>query len=320
MIHHQPINAPTAGAQTLPMDGIGSLDHDPPRRPSADWRVLTTADAAGTNGLTVEKLRSQVSAQEAAAAETEAEVAARLQSAATLQHHQHELQQQEAAARQTGEALAAQLSRAVLTVRQRAMLYAIELEMMRYARELRSPALPIEGNCKCSLQYVSTATTQIARRTDGRWSAKILECYPRTERQLRQIVLSLFIFCVEPTKISKMHHSMDTCPLIPTDMTREKMEKWAAAQARGEKIDIDVYGKPTEKQIRELENIRSLSRELQDNLHGFPMDGIGILGHDPPGGPSADWWVLTTADAAGTNGLTCLPKHGGARDRSQEKG
>ncbi|CAH0400269.1 unnamed protein product [Chilo suppressalis] len=46
----------------------------------------------------------------------------------------------------------------------------------------------------------------------------------------------------------------------------------------------------------------------------FPMDGIGRLGHDPPRGPSADWWVLTTADAAGTNGLTCLPKHGGVRD------
>ncbi|RVE53957.1 hypothetical protein evm_001360 [Chilo suppressalis] len=46
----------------------------------------------------------------------------------------------------------------------------------------------------------------------------------------------------------------------------------------------------------------------------FPMDGIGSLGHNPPRGPSADWWVLTTADAAETNGLTCLPKHGGARD------
>ncbi|RVE46417.1 hypothetical protein evm_008951 [Chilo suppressalis] len=48
--------------------------------------------------------------------------------------------------------------------------------------------------------------------------------------------------------------------------------------------------------------------------HAFPMEGIGRLGHDPPRGPSADWWVLTTADATGTNGLTCLPKHGGARD------
>ncbi|RVE41015.1 hypothetical protein evm_014335 [Chilo suppressalis] len=46
----------------------------------------------------------------------------------------------------------------------------------------------------------------------------------------------------------------------------------------------------------------------------FPMDGIGRLRHDPPRGPSADWWVLSTADATGTNGLTCLPKHGGARD------
>ncbi|RVE44991.1 hypothetical protein evm_010355 [Chilo suppressalis] len=49
-------------------------------------------------------------------------------------------------------------------------------------------------------------------------------------------------------------------------------------------------------------------------VQGFPMDGIGGLGHDSSRGPSADWWVLTTADAAGNNGLTCLPKHGGARD------
>jgi hypothetical protein len=37
-------------------------------------------------------------------------------------------------------------------------------------------------------------------------------------------------------------------------------------------------------------------------------------GHNPPREPSADWWVLTIANAAGTNGLTCVPKHGGARD------
>jgi hypothetical protein len=37
-------------------------------------------------------------------------------------------------------------------------------------------------------------------------------------------------------------------------------------------------------------------------------------GHNPPRLTSADWWLLTTANAAGTNGLTCLPKHGGARD------
>jgi hypothetical protein len=29
---------------------------------------------------------------------------------------------------------------------------------------------------------------------------------------------------------------------------------------------------------------------------------------------SGDWWMLTTANAAGTNGLTCLPQHGGGRD------
>jgi hypothetical protein len=37
-------------------------------------------------------------------------------------------------------------------------------------------------------------------------------------------------------------------------------------------------------------------------------------GYNPPHGPSADW-VLTTANAAGPNGLTCLPKHGGARNK-----
>jgi hypothetical protein len=35
-------------------------------------------------------------------------------------------------------------------------------------------------------------------------------------------------------------------------------------------------------------------------------------GHNPPRGPSAGWWVLTTAYAAGTYSLMCRPKHGGA--------
>jgi hypothetical protein len=37
-------------------------------------------------------------------------------------------------------------------------------------------------------------------------------------------------------------------------------------------------------------------------------------GHNLPRGPSAGWWVLTTANAAGIYGLTCLPKHSGIRD------
>ncbi|CAG9793651.1 unnamed protein product [Diatraea saccharalis] len=40
------------------------------------------------------------------------------------------------------------------------------------------------------------------------------------------------------------------------------------------------------------------------------------MGHDLPRWPNADWRVLTTANAAGTNGLTCLPKHGVARDNN----
>jgi hypothetical protein len=37
----------------------------------------------------------------------------------------------------------------------------------------------------------------------------------------------------------------------------------------------------------------------------------GEPGYNPP---SVGWWVLTTANAAGIKDLTCLPKHGGARD------
>jgi hypothetical protein len=41
---------------------------------------------------------------------------------------------------------------------------------------------------------------------------------------------------------------------------------------------------------------------------------IKRTGHNPPRVPSADWWMLTTANTAGSNGLTCLLKHGKARD------
>jgi hypothetical protein len=37
-------------------------------------------------------------------------------------------------------------------------------------------------------------------------------------------------------------------------------------------------------------------------------------GHNLPRGLSADWWELTTANAAMTNDLTYLPKHEGVRD------
>jgi hypothetical protein len=33
------------------------------------------------------------------------------------------------------------------------------------------------------------------------------------------------------------------------------------------------------------------------------------MGHNPPCGPGADFWVLTTANAAGTNGLTFSQQH-----------
>jgi hypothetical protein len=39
---------------------------------------------------------------------------------------------------------------------------------------------------------------------------------------------------------------------------------------------------------------------------------IRRMDHNLPRRPRAGWWVLTTANAAETNGLTCFPKHGGA--------
>jgi hypothetical protein len=43
---------------------------------------------------------------------------------------------------------------------------------------------------------------------------------------------------------------------------------------------------------------------------------IRRMGHNPPREPSAKWWVLTTTNAAGTNSLTCLSKHGVARNNT----
>ncbi|CAG9791708.1 unnamed protein product [Diatraea saccharalis] len=47
---------------------------------------------------------------------------------------------------------------------------------------------------------------------------------------------------------------------------------------------------------------------------GLPYGWLRRMGHDPPRWPNAR--VLTTANAAGTNGLTCLPKHEVARDNN----
>ncbi|XP_052749017.1 fatty acyl-CoA reductase wat-like isoform X2 [Galleria mellonella] len=63
-----------------------------------------------------------------------------------------------------------------------------------------------------------------------------------------------------------MNQSLIESPLLNTDLTKSKMERWVEAQAKGEKIDINVYGKASEKQLKELENVRNLNKELQDQL------------------------------------------------------
>nr|QLI61993.1 fatty acyl-CoA reductase 3 [Streltzoviella insularis] len=64
-----------------------------------------------------------------------------------------------------------------------------------------------------------------------------------------------------------MNHSLEECPLRQYTLTRDKMERWVSAQSKGEKIEVDIYGEPSEQQLKELEHIRSLSKELQENLH-----------------------------------------------------
>jgi hypothetical protein len=59
---------------------------------------------------------------------------------------------------------------------------------------------------------------------------------------------------------------------------------------------------------------------LIDHYHNYQPINVPIavaqacLMDYPPREHSADWWVPTSANAAGTNSLTCIPKHGGARD------
>ncbi|CAH2101865.1 unnamed protein product [Euphydryas editha] len=64
-----------------------------------------------------------------------------------------------------------------------------------------------------------------------------------------------------------MNYSLEDSPLLRTDLTKDKLSKWVEGQRRGESIRLDVYGKPSEKQLKELENVRKLTKELQENLH-----------------------------------------------------
>ncbi|XP_045458029.1 fatty acyl-CoA reductase wat-like [Melitaea cinxia] len=64
-----------------------------------------------------------------------------------------------------------------------------------------------------------------------------------------------------------MNFSLEETPLAKTTLTKDNIAKWVEGQRKGEPIRIDVYGKPSDKQLRELENVRKLSKELQENLH-----------------------------------------------------
>ncbi|XP_022125582.2 fatty acyl-CoA reductase wat isoform X1 [Pieris rapae] len=52
-------------------------------------------------------------------------------------------------------------------------------------------------------------------------------------------------------------------PLENTEVTREKISAWA--DSHGAK-QVDVYGKPSNSHLQELERVRNLSKELQNNL------------------------------------------------------
>jgi hypothetical protein len=57
-----------------------------------------------------------------------------------------------------------------------------------------------------------------------------------------------------------------------------------------------------------------VKRGCLGGISDIPLLHIRRTCHNPPRGPCAGWWVLTTANATGTNSLTCLLKHGGVRD------
>ncbi|CAK1546380.1 unnamed protein product [Leptosia nina] len=63
-----------------------------------------------------------------------------------------------------------------------------------------------------------------------------------------------------------MNFSDIESPLLRTDRTKDKMALWVESQCSGAKARVDVYGKPTDVQLQELERVRNLSKELQDNL------------------------------------------------------
>jgi hypothetical protein len=80
--------------------------------------------------------------------------------------------------------------------------------------------------------------------------------------------------------------------------------------------------------LRALETFYLLSNWENKNYNhhhqpiNVPIAGAQAFHMDYPQGERAittqaqcglDWWVLTTANAAGTNGLMCLPKHGRAQ-------
>ncbi|CAH2235457.1 jg13307 [Pararge aegeria aegeria] len=64
-----------------------------------------------------------------------------------------------------------------------------------------------------------------------------------------------------------MNYYLSETPLARTELTKDKMAQWMEGQRKAEALEnIDVFGKPTDKQLNELNNVRKLSKELQENL------------------------------------------------------
>ncbi|RVE43467.1 hypothetical protein evm_011884 [Chilo suppressalis] len=113
------------------------------------------------------------------------------------------------------------------------------------------------------------------------------------------------------TQPPRAGHPAHVCgvPVIPRETPAvEPRRGWEAAGCGVAEESLNGDPEASHKAVYKPINVPTAGAQA------FPMDGVERLSHDPPRGPSADWWVLTTADAGETNGLTCLPKHGGARD------
>ncbi|CAH0403655.1 unnamed protein product [Chilo suppressalis] len=292
--HHHPINVSTAGAQAFPMDGIERLGHDPPRGPSVDW--WTTAAAAipaatAVDSLTFPALPRLQGPREA------------LESYLVTETYYHQQQ-------------------AVLLTSDKSVSDSDHLHFIGYTPvsdtggktsfDLESESdLVVINNPKLSPIYASAEQKDVLEKVGA-----LIKNHEISSRQFLTNKPAK-MYCVSKLKFYHRHHKLITtagAQDFPMDGIRERVATNHAGPVAIVILIRFSHFPSSQSKLSHDVTVTQIDQDFIDSKTAFPMDGIGRLGHDPPRGPSADWRVLMTAYAAGTNGLTCLPKHGGTRD------